>query len=124
MFLIHKPLRIMKILSKNKYSGNLKISYDVVEEITAQTVNEIEGVFSLASLPLTFKELLFEPSSDKPIKISFIRNMLCIDVAVNLHFGYRIKKITESIQKHVKTEVQNMSGITVSKVNVFVKGIK
>ena len=46
-----------------------------------------------------------------------------IDLYVNLLYGYKIKEVAEEIQKKVKSMVQNMTGITVSKVNIKVTGI-
>ena len=34
--------------------------------------------------------------------------------------GYKVKDIAEKIQNDIKEEVQNMTGITVSAVNIYV----
>ena len=46
-----------------------------------------------------------------------------IDVYVNLKYGAKIPIVSENIQKSVKNAVQNMTGIVVAKVNIFVVGI-
>ncbi|MCL2014473.1 MAG: Asp23/Gls24 family envelope stress response protein [Oscillospiraceae bacterium] len=113
----------MKISNSKNHSGNLKISRDSVEEIAAQAVGEIEGVFSLAPLPATLKSFFFDRVSDKPINVNFDQSRVCINVAVNMKNGHKIKNVTENIQKQVKSAVQSMSGIAVSKVNVYVAGV-
>ncbi len=46
-----------------------------------------------------------------------------ITVDVVVRYGYRIPSVSEALQKNVKASVQNMTGITVSKVNVVVTGV-
>ena len=46
-----------------------------------------------------------------------------MDISVNLKYGANIPEVAETLQKAVKDAVQNMTGITVSKVNVHVAGI-
>ena len=43
-----------------------------------------------------------------------------IDVSVVLARGYKMKKVCSQIQEKVKSAVQSMTGVTVSKVNVSV----
>lgn len=47
-----------------------------------------------------------------------------INICVNLIYGYKIKDVAQQIQENVKATVQNMTGITVSKVNVFIAGVE
>ena len=37
---------------------------------------------------------------------------------------YRVKTVSEQIQQRVKDAVQDMTGVTVSRVDVYVAGIK
>ena len=52
-----------------------------------------------------------------------IRDSAEITVDVVVRYGYRIPSVSEALQKNVKASVQNMTGITVSKVNVVVTGV-
>ncbi len=108
----------------NTASGNLKISEEVICTVTKLTVKEVKGVHSLALSPASFREALFRADANRPIRITLNGDVAEIDVSVNLRYGYKIKDTAEEIQNSVKDAVQNMTGVTVSKVNVYVAGIK
>lgn len=84
---------------------------------------EIDGVVSLADTYAPIKNFLKKGSIGKPIQISLNDDVAVIDISVNLKYGANIPAVAETLQKAVKDAVQNMTGITVSKVNVHVAGI-
>ena len=109
----------------NVVIGNVKISEDVISSIVKNVLSEIEGVHSLALKPVSPSEVLkSNAASLKPVSISVEAEVAVIDIAINLCYGYRLKAVAEQIQNKVKDAVQDMTGIAVSKVNVFVAGIK
>lgn len=108
--------------NKPATTGNLKVSENVVSTIVRQVISDMDGVGELAAPPVTAKEALLFSGVAKPIKITLNGDVAVIDLGVVLKIGYRVKDLAEKIQNTVKEEVQNMTGITVSAVNVFVVG--
>lgn len=108
----------------NKATGSMKISEEVIATIVKSVLNEMEGVHSLATRPMAPSEMLMKSASLKPITIYLSADVAAIDICVNLCFGVKLKAIAEQIQQKVKDTVQDMTGIAVSKVNVFVAGAK
>lgn len=105
-------------------SGSIKISEEVVETVVKTVLKEIDGVHSLAARSAGASDLLLRMPLLKPISITLNADIAAIDVAVNLCFGYRVKTVSEQIQQRVKDAVQDMTGVTVSRVDVYVAGIK
>ncbi len=105
--------------------GNLKISQEVVATIANYATKEIDGVASMAYCPasVNLKKFLTKAQTTKSINIEMNDDVAVIDVYVNLKYGAKIPVVCEKIQKSVKSAVQNMTGIVVAKVNVFVAGI-
>ena len=103
--------------------GSLKISDDVISSIAAMAAAEIPGVAELATIPVNLKGVIRKSSAPKSINISVNDDVATIDVYVKLQYGAKIPEVSEKIQRSVKTSVQNMTGIAVSKVNVFIAGI-
>ncbi len=101
-------------------TGNLKISEEVVSTIAKQVIADIEGVYSLASQPVPIKDAVLKAGLQKPVKITLNGDVAVIDIGVVLKMGYKVKDIAEKIQNDIKEEVQNMTGITVSAVNIYV----
>ena len=42
---------------------------------------------------------------------------------IMVRYGYKIPQLCEKVQENVKSSVQNMTCITVSKVNIVVTGV-
>ena len=113
----------MNVENNKQPAGSLKISQDVLATISNFAAEEIDGVVSLANTYAPIKNFLKKCSIGRPIQISLNDDVAVIDISVNLKYGANIPQVAETLQKAVKDAVQNMTGITVSKVNVHVAGI-
>lgn len=109
--------------NKKTTAGNLKISEDVIASVAALAAKEVKGVASMAQGPLAFRELLRGPGQGKSITVSLDNECAVLDVYVNLASGARIQETAAQIQSGVKESVQNMTGLTVKRVNVHVADI-
>ena len=105
-------------------TGNIKISDEVITTIVKSVLHEMEGVHSLALKPLSASEMLLKTSPLKPINIRLNVDVAEIDLVVNLCFGYKLREVAEQIQNRIKDTVQDMTGIAVNKVNIYVAGVK
>lgn len=103
--------------------GNLKISHEVIATIAGFAAREIDGVASMAVSPGNIRRFLPRSTTEKSIRIELTDDVAAIDVYVNLRYGAKIPVVSERIQRSVKEAVQNMTGIVVAKVNIFVVGI-
>ena len=113
----------MNVEHNKQPAGSLKISQEVLATIANFASEEIDGVVSLANTYTPIKIFLKKGSIARPIQISLNDDVAVIDISVNLKYGANIPEVAETLQKTVKDAVQNMTGITVSKVNVHVAGI-
>ena len=105
-------------------AGTLSISEDVIATIAANTTTEIEGVAALANFYSNVVSSWFwKKQSSRPIIINLNDDVATIDIHVSLRSGVRIPDVAQNIQRSVKDAVQNMTGIAVTKVNVYVPGI-
>ncbi len=107
--------------NKTKTQSSLSISNEVVSSIAQNAIKELEGVFSLSTLPVKYN-VLSTPSA-KSVRIEVSSDTAHIDIAIVVDMNYKIKDVCEQVQATVKSAVQNMTGIAVSKVNVFVTGV-
>ncbi|MEF9852486.1 MAG: Asp23/Gls24 family envelope stress response protein [Hydrogenoanaerobacterium sp.] len=103
--------------------GSLKISQEVIATIASAAAKEISGVAGMALCPANIKTFLAKSPSAKSINITITDDIAVIDVYVILKQGAKIPTVSENIQKSVKDAIQTMTGIVVSRVNVFVSGI-
>ncbi|MBR6789347.1 MAG: Asp23/Gls24 family envelope stress response protein [Oscillospiraceae bacterium] len=108
----------------NNTTGNVRISDGVIASLVARILDEIDGVHSLAVKLASVVEKLISPEDYRPVITTIEQGAAKIDISVNLCFGCHMKDVAAAIQERVKDAVQDMTGIAVSKVNIFVAGIK
>lgn len=101
--------------------SSLHISEDVIATIADETVKELEGIHSLAILPARVGKLA--AAVGRPVRITYSGDVAQIDIGVVLDLEHRLKDVCEQLQDSIKDAVQNMTGVTVSKVNVYVTGV-
>lgn len=105
-------------------SGKLNISEAVIGKIAQLVVNDVEGVYSMAPSPSRMRDVVLRSERNKPILTKMNAGVAEMDIYVVIRQGYKIKEVAEEIQEYVKEAVQNMTAITVSKVNIYVQDVK
>lgn len=106
-------------------SGNIKISDEVVVTIASVAVSEIDGICGTgAGLVEGFARKFAKKPAGGGIKVTMTDTEASIDVNVIMNYGVRIPEVAWNVQDAVKREVELMTGLTVTKVNVRVVGIE
>ena len=108
-----------------KTSGSLKISGRVIADIAESAAAEIKGVSVTEENRLEMSDdIPFIGSIFSPVRVRVSSDAVAIDVSVVTEAGYKAYEVAKLVQQNVKSAVQNMTGIAVSKVNVRIIGIK
>lgn len=103
--------------------NSLKISEGVITKIVRIAAGSIEGVAGFTKAKIRLGNL-FSDAEDKPeIDVSTENGTVDITVNVVLSQGSKVKQVAERIQNKVKNDIQNMTGIAVTRVNVIVEDI-
>ena len=109
---------------KSDGEGVIQIANDVVSSIAGLAVMEIEGVARLTgNITRELITKLGRKSLSKGIRLNFSGNEITVDVSIEVKFGYNIVEVSKNVQDRVKTNVNTMTGLKVSTVNVRVSGI-
>lgn len=101
--------------------GELRITDKVAAIITETAVNEIPGVAGTVS---GIRDELARVTGKIPargIAIESDENEEIIHVKVSLQYGTNIDEVCRELQEKVKHEVEMMTGVNVSAVNVYVE---
>ena len=105
--------------------GEIIIADEVIAVITGLAAMEVEGVASLAGNAT--RELISKigiKTLSKGVKVDVLEDVVTIDAALNLKYGFNIKAVSEKVQEKVKVAVENMTGLKVADVNIRVAGIE
>ena len=106
-----------------KVEKSLHISQDVIAQIVTNSVNEIEGVYGIAPVMKTPRQLWVRQENFGNIRIGLVDDVLSVSIGIILCRGAKAVSAAEEIQDKVKSAVQNMLGLTVAKVNVTICGV-
>lgn len=110
---------------KEETIGNIKISVDVVSTIAGIAATEIEGVSCMYSSFVNgfAQKLGAKKNLSKGVKVDMEADNVSIDLYIVVDYGVKIPELAWSIQENVKTNVEAMTGMNVSKVNIHIEGI-
>ncbi len=100
--------------------GSLRISEDVIKTIAEAAIGEIKGVECVRSSGGFIRDLLFR---EEPVTVKKTGDVIEINAEITVKRGCSAVKAAEKIQEAVKADVQSMTGIAVSKVNVLISGL-
>ena len=112
-------------ITKKKELGEVKIAADVVAAIAALAATEIDGVYSMAgNITNELIGKLGMKNLSKGVKILMEGGIVRVDMMVVVNYGYSIPEISEQVQERVSQQIENMTGLSVSEVNVRIAGVK
>lgn len=106
--------------------GSLHISTDVIAKIARMAALEVEGVHSVnvAATGQKVKNLLEKANLQRPVCVVLQDGVAQIQLSVVLLYGCKVHPVCTRVQASVKSAVQSMTGITVSKVDIIVCGLE
>lgn len=113
----------MSITPKKSVGGDLNISMAVIEKIVLESVLEMKGVSGLAPLPRNWKEYFLKAKKPDCIRVELKEDTVAIMVGICVFSGIPVQRLAHKIQKQLKDAVQEMTGLAVHRVCVYISGI-
>jgi len=101
--------------------GKVIIATDVISKIAATAAMEVDGVASPFDSQFALAKK-YPKRQYRWVKVNF-EDKLDVTVKVQIKNGYKIIEVSKNIQKKVKNEIETMTGINVSTVNVVALGV-
>ena len=110
----------------NNELGKVSINPTVIKTIVANVLRESYGVSGLANVSPKdgIYHLLGWDNSSKGVHVVLKEDNIFIDLHIVIQYGIKISTVCENIIENIKYNVENLTGLTVKKVNVNVHGIK
>lgn len=105
--------------------GTVQIADEVVAIIAGLAATEVEGVASMnGNITNELVGKLGMKSLSKGVKVDVIENVVCVNLNLNLEYGYSIPELCKTVQEKVKTAIENMTGLQVSDVNISIASVE
>ena len=115
-------------INEDQVLGELKIHENVISSLVRRATLAQEGVSRLSANNFvdTIGEIVGSRRiQDRAIMVKFSDdNRIELEIKVVIKFGYVVPAVAAAIQKSVITEVENMTGMTVTAVNVTVQDVE
>jgi len=115
----------MDFQNTNLQGGSLQISTEVIGKIARCAALEIDGVaeVSCGKQNKKVKELLAAACIQPPVTVEMRDGTAELTLNLVVKFGAKIPAVAEKVQENVKSAVQNMTNVTVSRVNLVIAGL-
>lgn len=107
--------------------GKIMISPEYFTELIGNTVTKCFGVISMNVSGVRETLAAFLTKNDKTaygVKVRFVKDKLLIDLHISLMYGVNMNAVVRSIINKVGYTVEQSTGISVEKVNVYVDSIR
>ena len=104
----------MDLQNMDLQGGSLQISTEVVGKIARCAALEVDK---------KLKSLLESASIQPPVVVEMRDGTASITLHLMMQFGARIPSVAEKVQENVKSAVQNMTNVTVSRVDLVIAGL-
>jgi uncharacterized alkaline shock family protein YloU len=116
----------MSIEMKNKY-GEIDISNDVIATIAGGAAIDCYGIIGMASqkqIKDGITELLGRDNFSRGIVVRQEEDEVHIDMYIIVSYGTKISEVAHNVQTKVKYTLDQMLGLSVDSVNIFVQGVR
>lgn len=107
--------------------GEVLIDEAVIAKYAGTTAVECFGIVGMAAISVTdgLVRLLKKDSLTKGINVSFDENYnITIDFHIIVSYGVSISAVSDNLISSVKYKVEDFTGLKVSKINIFVEGVR
>lgn len=104
--------------------GVVQIADEVVAIIAALAATEVEGVAAMAgNITNELVGKLGMKNLSKGVKVEVSEESVIVDMTILMRYGYSIPDTSLQVQDKVKSAIENMTGLTVSEVNIRIAGV-
>ncbi|MBP5198555.1 MAG: Asp23/Gls24 family envelope stress response protein [Lachnospiraceae bacterium] len=111
-------------LGGDEEMGAVKLADDVVAMIASIAATEVDGVSAMGgAITNEIMNKVGVKSYTKGVKVDIIAGVVKVDLSVMMEYGYNIPATSRKVQARVKTQIENMTGLKVSDVNIRIAAV-
>ena len=104
--------------------GSVRVTDDVIAVIAGLAATEVDGVSAMAgNITNELMTKVGVKNLTKGVKVDIIGQNVTVDLSLMLEYGYNIPTTCGKVQERIKSTVENMTGLTVTDVNVRIAGV-
>ena len=105
--------------------GQVQIADEEIAVIAGLAATEVEGVSKMSgNITNEIVSKLGMKNISKGVKVTIDGEQVSVVLNLVLNYGVSIPKTSQEVQEKVKAAIENMTGLTVSEVNIRIAGIQ
>ena len=106
--------------------GTVMIDTDVISTYAGSVAVECFGIVGMAAVNMKdgLVKLLKRESLRHGINVTIADNKISLNFHVIVAYGVSILAVTDNLISNVKYKLEEFTGIEVSKINIFVEGVR
>ncbi|MBQ4517740.1 MAG: Asp23/Gls24 family envelope stress response protein [Clostridia bacterium] len=104
-------------------TGSVNISDEVIQSIAAMAVAETKGAALYTTLADGIVEKIVKKNSNKSVRIEAVEKNVVVEVHIVVDYGVKIQEVAAELQENIKRNIETMTDLTVTHVDVCVEGI-
>lgn len=105
-------------------NGTVRFAEEVVAAVAFLAAAEVKGVEARINKSDITEDRMIKKNMLRGIKVRFCENNTQIDIPITVKAGYKAVSVARKVQSCVRANVENMTGLEVSGVNVTVAAIQ
>lgn len=111
-------------IHENGRVGEVQIADEVVAIIAGLAATEVEGVSAMAgNITNELVGKLGMKNLSKGVRVEVLEDAVSVELSLHMEYGYNIPDVSARVQDKVKTAIENMTGLSVSDVNIRIAGV-
>ncbi len=112
------------VLQEDENIGTVQIADEVVAIIASLAATEVVGVSAKAgNITNEIMSMVGYLAMTKGVKVEVSNHQVRAELAVLMEYGYNIPATSQKVQERVKNAIENMTGLTVTDVNIRIAGV-
>lgn len=107
--------------------GIITVNPDVIAKYAGSVAIECFGIVGMAAVNMKdgLVHLLKRESLTRGIQVELTdENVLTLNFHVIVSYGVNILSVSDNLMSNVKYKVEEFTGMTVDKINIFVEGVR
>ena len=111
---------------ENQY-GTISIENEVIARIAGLTAVDCYGIVGMAAVSMKdgLVKLLKKESLTKGIQVGISdENKITLNFHVIVAYGVSISAVTDNLISNVKYKVEEFTGMSVDKINIYIEGVR
>ncbi len=112
------------VLQEDENLGSVQIADEVVAMIASLAATEVDGVSAMGgNITNELMSKVGVKNLTRGVKVEVLGSDVKVELVVMLEYGYNIPATSQKVQERVKNAIENMTGLTVTDVNIRIAGV-